>query len=596
MKLMKKTFAFLMLFVCAAVLVACNKKDPDLEAKADTIYLGDTSEQTDDLVLPKFASGDPDYKITWASSDPDVIAIKEFETFEGKDTTKYIKGYVELSDTEKTVTLTATVEHNGNRTKRDFEVTVMKDEYEKMSVADAKKAGEKDKLIRIDGTVCYTTSSGYVVTDGKDAMYVYGSGHGKNVGDVVIVRGKWALYNNMPQMSSAAAKVINQDAEFTLASVATDATVGDLASLTISSSGADAEGCTIVRNITARVLDNSSDSYNPIRLSDPKDPSKYVGVTKYNDDDTKNGLKNYIGKDITATVITYYGYKGEWSVLVDLSSVKETQITFTDAEKVNATKILLENKYNGTQVNNDLTLEATSTYGATIAWTSGNSDIIGNDGKFTAPAVDTEVKLTATITCNQEIATAEVTVKALAPQAVEMKDITAVGFYVVNGTLVGKYGQGFLVSDGTAVMCVYLKSETTYAVGQGLRIAGMATQYNGNFQFDNTAVITENADAPKPAEQSPAVWGAAECEAYLESGKVGNYVTIQGTLSVSGNYFNITIDGTTKAIGSIESPLAADKAALTALNGKTIKVTGYTTRVSSSKYVNLCVVSFEEVK
>lgn len=49
MKLLKKTLAFLVVFVCAFILVACAKKDPELEEKADKILLGDTSKQTDDL-------------------------------------------------------------------------------------------------------------------------------------------------------------------------------------------------------------------------------------------------------------------------------------------------------------------------------------------------------------------------------------------------------------------------------------------------------------------------------------------------------------------------------------------------------------------
>ena len=76
--------------------------------------------------------------------------------------------------------------------------------------------------------------------------------------------------------------------------------------------------------------------------------------------------------------------------------------------------------------------------------------------------------------------------------------------------------------------------------------------------------------------------------------QLSNYVQFEGTLSVSGTYYNITnIDGASTAKGSISYPLNTD---FTSLNGKTVKVTGYYVGVSSSTYYNIMLGSIEEVE
>ena len=69
------------------------------------------------------------------------------------------------------------------------------------------------------------------------------------------------------------------------------------------------------------------------------------------------------------------------------------------------------------------------------------------------------------------------------------------------------------------------------------------------------------------------------------------YIEYVGTLSVSGNYYNVNVDGTTTAIGSLQYIDAAAHPA--AVNGAKIKVRGYFIGVSSSKYVNTMTVSVE---
>jgi beta-xylosidase len=53
----------------------------------------------------------------------------------------------------------------------------------------------------------------------------------------------------------------------------------------------------------------------------------------------------------------------------------------------------------------NITLPTASVFGATVSWSSSNTAVIGNDGKVTTPAQDTNVTMTATISKNNKVYT-----------------------------------------------------------------------------------------------------------------------------------------------------------------------------------------------
>ncbi len=74
-------------------------------------------------------------------------------------------------------------------------------------------------------------------------------------------------------------------------------------------------------------------------------------------------------------------------------------------------------------VTGNLTLVTTGASGSSIAWLSGNTDVITNDGTVTRPAIDAEdaeVILTATITCGEASDTKEFTVTVLKEEGLHM--------------------------------------------------------------------------------------------------------------------------------------------------------------------------------
>ena len=177
-----------------------------------------------------------------------------------------------------------------------------------------------------------------------------------------------------------------------------------------------------------------------------------------------------------------------------------------------------------------------------------------------------------------------------------ISDITAAGTYTVQGTIVAKSTRGFIVGDGTGYIYYYNTSysQSSYAIGDIVRLSGSVAAYGGVFEFNNTATVTTATTSNYVAEE-PTVITGAEMDSRVASNtptQLSNYVQYVGTLSVSGTYYNITnIDGATTAKGSISYPIDTD---FTSLNGQEVVVKGYFVGISSSQYYNTMIGSVEE--
>ena len=176
----KKFLSLLFVAIFALVLIGCGGGTDDkaiLEEQADKIYLGDLSEINNDIKLPKYAFGNKEFTVTWASSNEEVIKVQEYEN---DDKELYYQAAVTMALEETKVTLTATVTYKTLTTTRTFEVNVLADEYKGYSTIAAVKAQEdKEKdvsMVKFSGTVAFSTGSGFGVTDGNDTIYCYGSG------------------------------------------------------------------------------------------------------------------------------------------------------------------------------------------------------------------------------------------------------------------------------------------------------------------------------------------------------------------------------------------------------------------------------------
>ena len=162
------------------------------------------------------------------------------------------------------------------------------------------------------------------------------------------------------------------------------------------------------------------------------------------------------------------------------------------------------------------------------------------------------------------------------------------------GVVVATYTRGALINDGTASILLYNNAPLDVVVGDEVKVAGTTTMYAGMLQFAKDGlVVTKVSSGNAVNHPAPAVLDAAGMDAQLAKTTV-EYIEYVGTLSVSGNYYNVNVDGATTAIGSLQYIDAAAHPA--AVHGAKIKVRGYFIGVSSSKYVNTMTVSVEAVE
>ncbi len=189
----------------------------------------------------------------------------------------------------------------------------------------------------------------------------------------------------------------------------------------------------------------------------------------------------------------------------------------------------------------------------------------------------------------------DTTIRTIA-EALEAADNAVVE---LTGVVVAIETDEFILSDGTNNIHInmYQTSYTLPELGATVVVKGTRGTRNYGPNVKPTAEITAAAEAMTITTPQATVYDAAGLDALVADG-MANGVTVAlvsytGTLSVSGYYFNVNVEGTTTAVGSL-GVNAADEAAIRALNGKEIIVTGYFFCISSSKYVNTIVTSVVE--
>ena len=170
------------------------------------------------------------------------------------------------------------------------------------------------------------------------------------------------------------------------------------------------------------------------------------------------------------------------------------------------------------------------------------------------------------------------------------------GEYIATGVVVGTNAQSFLIKDETGIMLVYKGSswECDVVVGDKVKVTGATSVYGAAKQFGKEAtyekVATEEVVLGEAKELT-----VADCEAYASAEVIKpEYVKVVGTLAVSGKYFNLAIEGTETAVGSLTYP--ADQEAVKAFDGKKVEVTGFVTGFTGGKYFNILFTDVKEVE
>ena len=172
----------------------------------------------------------------------------------------------------------------------------------------------------------------------------------------------------------------------------------------------------------------------------------------------------------------------------------------------------------------------------------------------------------------------------------------------IKGLVVAVSTQGPIVADAAGSVFVYLPTNNSdLKVGDQVEITGASVStYNYGFQIakGSEAVVVGNQAVTNPTAKE---WSAAEIDAFKEASLASGatpispiYSKFTGTVTVSGNYINIVLDGTTVQV----SPYGANadvKAAL--VDGSTVTFEGYVMALASKgKYLNTVITSVGDSK
>ena len=152
--------------------------------------------------------------------------------------------------------------------------------------------------------------------------------------------------------------------------------------------------------------------------------------------------------------------------------------------------------------------------------------------------------------------------------------------------------KGCVLTDGVKAIYVYNEILSVMDLGDGVQLNGTKTTYNGVPEITDVTYVLEDS-AGNPVNYPVAKDITAEAGEYAAT--EAEFVKLSGTLSVSGNYYNILLDAFPDGSkqGSIVAPAEYLDAA--SFNGKKITVTGYFNGISGKgKYINVIATKIVE--
>lgn len=611
---------------------------------------------TSNLTLAAGNKQYPNVKLEWLSSEEDVITITEGTDEEGNVTLQGTVTRPEFNDPRVsnehvsvtlTVKATQTVKEGTAEAAKEFTFKVkavtldkfgtvaeikeyilndLKDRKIALNVSDAKNG----KFCMTYGRVLYKWSKSLVISDGTDSMVVYGT-YDVEQGDLVQVQGKVYSYYGQVEFGSeqqvtklkADDKVLNPITKEEVCAqsqiVACKYVDMEIQTYTDALIAAQSESKRI--NDVAGVMGFSGATYklyakvvkedlgcgDKYALEDPKTGLK-LSIYHYSTDGDAltKVIDQFIGKYVYINCITIDRYSSNdvFRVLWNGEEPGDAPAPqLTDADKVQQAlnelkNTKLEDAYYDGQT---LTLPTTTVEGVKVEWAANTSLV---DGKLTV-AEDTKLEFTATVTCGDETATFTLTIDVYK----EMKFITVAEAkaamdkqVLLKGLVSAVYARGFVLYDATGSILVYANKAVDVKVGDYVKVGGKVSAYPADstaYQIGSPSyeILNESTELTLPEAVE---WTGADVKAAWEdvvAGKynfAGNLVKMTVKVSVSGNYFNATIDGADTQL-SISYPLDSVKGYL--VNDATI--TGYFVPISyslssgSPKFFNFILVNVE---
>ena len=225
-------------------------------------------------------------------------------------------------------------------------------------------------------------------------------------------------------------------------------------------------------------------------------------------------------------------------------------------------------KFNSQYCSFDITDESGSIYVYSVANKADWSSKISNDGTVTLAG---KYDYYATKEQHEVIEAYILSFEAAAPS--EAQDATVAEALAADKEAVLKVGPavvmasssvGFLMAQDGAMIYVYGGNA---AVGENVTVEATRAEYQGVPQLSSPKVTVNSTGAEVTYPTAKDI--TSSFASY--SSETREYVTFAGKLNISGNYYNITVDGSTSVTGSIVKPVED----ISSLNGKDVTITGY---------------------
>ena len=188
-----------------------------------------------------------------------------------------------------------------------------------------------------------------------------------------------------------------------------------------------------------------------------------------------------------------------------------------------------------------------------------------------------------------------VTQEGVPPTGQSITEIVALpdnsGVETLESTVAAKTTKGFVLSDGSTAIYVYDNGANPVEIGDVVKVMATKTTYNGVPELATVTSVekTGTASVDYPAAKD------VTADAATYAATVAEYIQFTGVLKVSGNYFNVEIDGADPAAkqGSVVNPV--DALGAKDFDGKKVTVTGFFNGLSGgSKYLNVIATKIEE--
>lgn len=146
--------------------------------------------------------------------------------------------------------------------------------------------------------------------------------------------------------------------------------------------------------------------------------------------------------------------------------------------------------------------------------------------------------------------------------------------YEVAATVVAMHTQGILIGDASGVMLAFLGEAPAVAVNDAVTVKGTTELRNGVIQFGKEGLSVAKTGTGSYNTPAPEVMDGTAVTAYiataLENKAVYKYVKYNGEFTVSGNYYNVVIAGTTT-----KGFVAYGKSEWASFNDKPVTVEGW---------------------